>query len=80
MPVGVSLGVGLQRYAPRFAPKSLNSVHHSANCNPYLRPGASDVACVCSASDKRGSSIGALMAKVLARGEPSLMSDRKTKM
>ena len=33
---------------PRFAPKSLNSHRRGANCNPYFRPGASDVARVCS--------------------------------
>ena len=37
---------------PRFAPKLLNSVHHSANCNPYFRPGASDVERVCSPHTK----------------------------
>ncbi len=37
---------------PRFAPKSLNSRRYGANCNPYFRPGASEVARVCSPHTK----------------------------
>jgi hypothetical protein len=37
---------------PRFAPKSLNSGRHGANCNAYFFSGASEVARVCSPHTK----------------------------